>query len=345
MRIRLLMVAVLLVSTAAVAAGWVAWELRTPYYGAATPEVYVDIPRGAGPGTIAETLTAAGVLHSRLPFLLLVRWNDEARRLQAGEYRFTSAQTPGQILQRLTHGDVFYVSVTIPEGLTARETVEHISRAGLGQSDELDRCLQRTDWIRSLAPDARSLEGYLFPETYRFSRKATAEEILKSMVDLFKVRFAKLTESCPIPPDRTVSQIVVLASMIEKEVKTPAERPLVASVLLNRLARHIPLACDPTIIYALKLDNRYDGNIHKADLGINSPYNTYTHVGLPPTPIANPGEESLKAALAPRQTDFLYYVSRNDGTHEFSKDLRSHLSAVARFQKRLPSRRMPATRR
>ncbi len=342
------MIAILLVSVGAIAAGWVAWALRTPYYGAAQPEVYVDIPRGAGPGTIAELLTAAGVLRSRFPFLLLVRWKDNARHLQAGEYRFAAAQTPGQIVERLVRGDVFYISVTVPEGLSARETVEQIARAGLGQLDGLDSCLQRTDWIRSLDPDARSLEGYLFPETYRFSRKATSEEIVKSMVDLFKVRFTRLTVSYPIPRNRTVSQIVILASMIEKEVKTPAERPLVASVLLNRLARNIPLACDPTIIYALKLENRYDGNIHKADLAVDSPYNTYTHIGLPPSPIANPGEESLKAALAPRQTDFLYYVSRNDGTHEFSKDLRAHLSAVARFQRRLPSRRTggaPTSRR
>ncbi len=339
MRIRLLILVAILISAAAIAAGWIAWELRTPYYGAASAETFVDIPRGAGLDTIAGLLTDAGVLRHKLPFILFIRWNDSARRLQAGEYKFTEAATPRHIAQRLIYGDIFYISVTIPEGLTARETVERTAGAGLGKLDKLERALQRTDWIRNLDPDARNLEGYLFPETYRFPRKATSEEIVKSMVDQFKARFMRLTKSYPIPKGWTPSQIVILASMIEKEVKSPPERPLVASVLVNRLARDMPLACDPTIIYALRLQNRYDGTIHKADLGMDSPYNTYTRLGLPPGPISNPGEESLKAALTPQHTDYLYYVSRNDGTHQFSRDYRSHLAAVARYQRPLAARR------
>ncbi|HYK88617.1 MAG TPA: endolytic transglycosylase MltG [Acidobacteriota bacterium] len=337
MRNQIILLLTLLLSSGAIATGWVVWQIRTPYY-AATGETFVDIPRGAGPGTIAGLLTQAGVLRTRLPFLIIVRWNDGTRRLKAGEYRFTAAATPEQVMQRLMRGDVFYVSVTVPEGLTARETVQHIAGAGLGNPKELENALLHTDWIRDLAPEAASLEGYLFPETYHFPRKVSSEQIVKSMVDQFKLRFARLTDSHPIPKNWTASQIVTLASMIEKEVQCPDERPIVASVLVNRLVRGIPLACDPTIIYALKLQDRYDGTIHKSDLGMDSLYNSYTHVGLPPGPIANPGEESLKAALIPQTTDYLFYVSRNDGTHQFSKDLRSHLSAVARFQKRLNRR-------
>ena len=155
------------------------------------------------------------------------------------------------------------------------------------------------------------------------------------MVDQFKARFAKLKEAHPIPKDWHIPQIVILASMVEKEVKIPQERPLVASVLVNRLERDMPLACDPTIVYALKLTGNYDGNIRKTDLEIDSPYNTYIHAGFPPGPVANPGEDSLRAALEPQKTDFLYFVSRNDGTHQFSKDFQSHLNAVAKFQKSL----------
>jgi len=334
-----LILILLLFSATGITAGWIHRELRTPYYGSPNAETFVDIQRGAGPSTIATALAEAGILHSRLPFLVYVRWSKSARRLQAGEYKFTSPATPEQIVQRIIRGDVFYISITVPEGLTARETAEHIAGAGLGQLNELENALMQTDWIRDLDPGARTLEGYLFPETYRFSRRVTSEEIVKAMVDQFKLRFARLTQAHSIPDNWSPSQIVILASMIEKEVKSPQERPLVASVLVNRLDKGIPLACDPTIIYALKLAGKYEGNIRKADLGIDSHYNTYIRTGFPPGPIANPGEESLEAALTPPKTDFLYFVSRNDGTHQFSRDLQSHLSAVARFQKPLATHR------
>jgi UPF0755 protein len=337
----------LLVLAVGVSAAWLDWELRTPYFHASQTQVFADIPRGSGPGAIARVLKEAGILQTRLPFLLYVRWRNSATRLQAGEYSFSSPATPGEIVERLIRGDVFYLSSTIPEGLTARETVDQLAAAELGNPEELENAMQRTDWILDLDPEARSLEGYLFPETYHFSRKATPEKVVKAMVIEFKARFAGLIETRPIPNGWSASQIVTLASLIEKEVKSPRERSLVASVLVNRLKRGVPLACDPTIIYALKLAGRFDGNLRKADLGMRSPYNTYIHAGLPPGPIANPGEESLKAALEPARTDFLYYVSRNDGTHQFSKDLRSHLAAVAAFQKPPAARRggMPKGRR
>ncbi len=313
---------------------WLRRELSTPYYAASSPEIFVEIPRGAGTSTIGDLLAHVGVLHHALPFVLYLRWTGTAKKLQAGEYRFNRPATPTEIAERIVHGDTYFVSVTVPEGLTAQETAELIANAGLSRLPELLEALSRTDWIRDLDPNASNLEGYLFPETYHFARRVTAEAITKAMVDQFHIRFTRLLSETPLPPAWSCAGIVTLASMIEKEVKTGSERPLVASVLINRLRVGMPLACDPTIIYALKVSGRYDGNLHKADLSLRSPYNSYLHTGLPPGPICNPGLASLRAALLPAQSDYFYYVSRNDGTHQFSKDYRTHQNWVMRYQKR-----------
>jgi len=317
----------------ALAAWWVRSQLVTPYYGAASAETFVDIPRGSTTDSIAASLSNAGVLRHRLPFQLYVRWTGAGRRLQAGEYRFSVPATPVQVVQRLMQGDVFFYAITIPEGLTAQETIDEITRYGLGDPGEMERALHRTEWIRDLAPNAQTLEGYLFPDTYRFGRKSTSEQILHAMVDQFRIRITRLVAEHPLRPGWTIARLVTLASLIEKEVSNRDERYMVASVFDNRIEKGMRLACDPTVIYALKLTGKYDGNIHKRDLQIESPYNTYVHVGLPPSPIANPGLDSLRAALAPPKTDYLYFVSRNDGTHQFSKDFRAHESAVSRFQR------------
>ncbi len=313
---------------------WIRSELVTPYYGAAGREIFVDIPRGATTDSIAGQLSEAGVLRSRIPFILYVRWRDVGRRLQAGEYRFSAPATPVQIIHRLVQGDIFYISVTIPEGLTAEETIAEIAQSGLGNKAEMQRALRRTEWIHDLAPEALSLEGYLFPETYHFGRKTTSEQIIHVTVNQFRARITRLIADHPLRPGWDIARVVTLASMIEKEASDPKERCLIASVFDNRIDRGMPLACDPTVIYALRLAGKYDGNIRKGDLQIESPYNTYTHVGLPPGPIANPGLDSLRAAISHPKTDYLYFVSRNDGTHQFSKDYRTHQTAVARFQRR-----------
>jgi UPF0755 protein len=322
-----------LLVTAAAFTFWLRYELATSFF-AGGAEVFVEIPRGSGTNAIAAALKAGGVLRHNLPFYLFVRWNRLGRHLRAGEYRFSSAATVSQVAQRLVQGDVFFRTVTVPEGLTARETVALIARNGLGNENALVELLGRVDWISDLDSRAASLEGYLFPETYRFSRHITAEEIVKSMVSQFRRATSAMLAAHHPAPDWTIAQIVTLASIIEKEARNPEERRLVASVLMNRLRIKMPLACDPTIIYALKLAGRYDGNLHKADLGLESPYNTYLRQGLPPGPIANPGYDSLLAVLEPAESNFLYYVSRNDGTHYFSKDLRTHLLAVSRYQPR-----------
>lgn len=321
----------LILGTAALAL-WFRSEFRRPYYGLAE-ETYVDIPRGANANEIADLLTKSGVLHHKLPFVLYLRFTDKGRHIQAGEYRFCSPATPGQIAHRLVQGDIYFRSVTIPEGLTAREIIDLLAKNGLGNPDDMERALLRTDWILDLDPNAKNLEGYLFPETYRFGHKADSYAIIKAMVGQFRTKLSKIIAECPNQGDWSVSQIVILASMIEKEVKSSGERPLVASVLVNRLEKGIPLACDATIIYALKQAGKYDGRVHKTDLTRESPYNTYLHPNLPPGPISNPGADSLCAALNPAKTQYFYYVSRNDGTHQFSTDLSSHLRAINRYQK------------
>jgi UPF0755 protein len=324
---------VIFILTAAGVGFWFFSELRRPYFGRPEGEVFVEIPRGATSSSIARQLADAGILRSRLPFVAYLRWSDLSRRLKAGEYRFAAAATPIEIARRIAAGDVYYLTIIIPEGLTARETVTLIAKSGIGKLNGLLAGLGRTDWIHDLAPGAKNLEGFLFPATYRGTRNMTSDEILQAMVAEFRARYAALSAQFPVPAGWNAEGIVTLASIVEKEVKAPEERPLVASVMLNRLKANMPLGCDATVIYALKIGEGFDGNLHKSDLAMESPYNTYTHRGLPPGPIASPGEASLRAALKPAVSDYLYYVSRNDGTHQFSTDYRSHELAVAKYQK------------
>jgi UPF0755 protein len=314
---------------------WLHSELGTPYYHNPAPETFVDIPRGAGIKETADLLVRFGILRSRLPFLLYFRSANSGRRIQAGEYRFAEVATPKQIAQRLMRGDVFYRLLTVPEGYTAEDIIQLAEKNGLGNRSEMERALEKTEWIRDLDPKARNLEGYLFPETYRFNRKTNAETIIKTMVNQFRTKMAKTLEAYPLRAGWSISQIVVLASMIEKEVKKTEEGPLAASVFINRLDKKMPLACDATVIYGLKLAGAYEGRLRKTDLKTDSPYNSYLHLNLPPGPICNPGVASLRAALNPARTDYLYYVSRNDGTHQFSKNFADHVAAINKYQKSL----------
>jgi UPF0755 protein len=330
---------ILILAVLLTAAGlWFRNELKSPYYGSASAETFVDIPKGAGTKEIAGLLADQGILHWSLPFSIYLRFSHLERHIQAGEYRFSRPETPIQIARKLIQGDIYFRSITIPEGLTAKETIALFAEKGLGNLQEMEQSLQRTDWIKDLDPSAQSLEGFLFPETYRFGRKDNSEAFLKIMIGQFRTKLEIIRKASPLPSGWSVAQIVTLASLIEKEVKKSEERPLVASVLTNRLKKKMPLGCDASIIYAMKLAGNYNGNIAKKDLRSESPYNTYLHRNLPPSPICNPGEDSIRAALNPSKTEYFYYVSRNDGTHQFSKDLRSHTAAVYKYQK-LPAKR------
>jgi len=318
---------------------WLYSDLETPYYGSPASEVFVDIPRGANAVETANILARAGIIRHRLPFRAYLRYSNMGRRIQAGEYRFAEAASPRHIAQRLIQGDVFFYSITIPEGLTAHETIDLLAKNGLGNAPEMERALLKTRWIRDLNPAARNLEGYLFPETYHFHRNTDSEKIIRTMVDQFRAKLAKTLPHYPVPSGWDISRIVILASMVEKEVRRHEEGPLVASVMINRLAKRMPLGCDSTIIYAMKLAGTYEGRLGKADLQMESPYNSYIHVDLPPGPICNPGADSLRSALNPARTDYYYYVSRNDGSHQFSKDYGSHVRAVNLYQKPLAHKR------
>ena len=308
-------------------------ELQYPYYNAVENETFVYIPPGANAAKVAELLKERGILHTKLPFRLWLRHYGLDRSLKAGEYRFSGGATPAEVAERLARGDIYFRSVTIPEGLTAVETVGLLARGGFGGRERFEAALLRTDWIQDLNPSARDLEGYLFPETYRFGRRDDEEAVIRAMVNQFRDRMNKILEESPLPGGWTAPRIVTLASLIEKEVKDPSEQPVVASVLVNRLRLNMTLGCDATIIYAMKLAGTWDGNIRKSDLRIESPFNSYIHRDLPPGPICNPGERAIRAALNPEKTDYLYYVSKNDGTHQFSRDLRSHNNAVNIYQR------------
>jgi UPF0755 protein len=325
------------------AAWWFGRQLETPFFGAPSPEVFLDVPHGAGSSTIAELLSDAGLIRWRLPFELYVRAAGLARHMQAGEYRFDRPATPIEIARRMAAGDIYRIAVTVPEGLTSRETIDLLAKSGVGNPAQLQSTLKLTGLLRDLDPAANDLEGFLFPDTYRFSRKSTADDIVKDMVENFRMRYKRLLAQYPLPAGWDAGNIVTLASLVEKEVQAPEERGLVASVLINRLEKRMPLGCDATIIFALKQTGAFQGSLHKADMSLPSPYNTYLHIGLPPGPIACPGEASLIAALKPAHSEYLYYVSRNDGTHQFSKTYEAHLAAVHRYQ-RAGARHSPRSR-
>ena len=329
----MLWICVLLLILILAAFGGLRREICSSYYNALEDETFVDIPPGTGAAKVADILKTQGILRTKLPFRLWLRYHGLDRSLKAGEYRFSGKSSPIDIAERLTRGDVYFRTVTVPEGLTATETMGLLASSGFGNREKFEAALLRIDWIRDLNPSALNLEGYLFPETYRFGRKDDEETVIRAMVDQFRDRLGKILKNSPLPDGWTVARIVTLASMIEKEVKTTSEQPIVASVYVNRLRFGMTLGCDATIIYAMKLAGTWDGNIRRSDLKMDSPYNSYIHRDLPPGPICSPGEGAIHAALNPAKTDYLYYVSKNDGTHHFSLDLRAHNNAVNRYQR------------
>jgi len=324
-------------------AGLGAWLIYAPF-GASTSAnpIYVDIAPGSGTQSIAAQLENAGAIRSRFAFLALRAL--KGGRLLAGEYRFDHSAPATEVYARIVHGDVYTIAVTIPEGYNIFDIADAIARAGLVPHDQFLAAERHdTALINDLAPNAASLEGYLFPDTYRFPHHITAEKILSTMVRRFRAVsdqlgltgsqvLTKLT--VPGQPQPTVAQAVTLASLVEKEVSQDSERPTVSGVFINRLGKGIPLATDPTIIYAALLNHRWRGTIYASDLKFDSPYNTYLHTGLPPGPICNPGIAALKAALAPAHTDYLYFVADGEGHSVFSATLAQHKQHVQVFRSR-----------
>lgn len=311
--------------------GWLAWALLLPV----TPpgQKFVLLRPGFSTRRIAHELQSAGVIRSADAFVL---WHTLHRRhsLKAGEYLFEKAADGRQIHDRLVRGDVYYREVVVPEGFNVFDIARAIQDAGLGsRQDFLSAAKSDTALISDLAPDAKSLEGYLFPATYEFTRTQSDDDMVAAMVKEFR-RVARDIGLTPASAEENnVPQIVTMASIIEKETAVPDERPTVASVYYNRMAKKIALQADPSVIYAELLQGSYQGALHHADMGDDSPYNTYKHTGLPPGPIGNPGKSSLEAAMHPAQTDYFYFVADGNGHHRFARDLEEHNHNVALYRR------------
>ena len=309
-----------------IAIGITGYVVYSPY-GPHT-ETFVDIAPGTPTAAIADQLQRSGIIRNRYAFdLLHLRRN---RTLKAGEYRFDHAAPMTEVYARIVRGDVYTVTLKIPEGYNIFDIAQAVADAGLGSRDAFlaaeRQHIELIGWLPSTGAMPQSLEGYLFPDTYSFTRHATPVQILTAMVHRFRRAAAELGLS------GEMQQTVIMASLVEKEVNQSSERPLVAGVFMNRLSKGMPLATDPTIIYAALLDGRWSGAIHASDLQADSPYNTYKHTGLPPGPICNPGMASLRAAMAPTKTDYLYFVSDAAGHSRFSTDLKEHSEQVQAYR-------------
>lgn len=305
--------------------------LSVPYKGFDEPSLLVEVERGQSAPEIMRRLQAEGVLRDDVVPLLYLRSLRRDASLKAGLYRFEGRSTPIEVIDKLASGDVELVTVTIREGLDRYEISKIMAEAGIGTEERWLELTASPDAVRDLDPEADSLEGYLFPDTYSLAPGTSADAVVKMMVANFRKRFGP--ELAYISSGLSVRDTVTLASIVETEARLPKERPIVASVYVNRIDRGMPLQADPTVIYALKLAGQWDGNITRDDLRFESPYNTYVSRGFPPGPIANPGLESLRAAAAPAETEFLYFVSRNDGSHVFARNLVEHNRNVEKWQR------------
>ncbi|MGA2878690.1 MAG: endolytic transglycosylase MltG [Bryobacteraceae bacterium] len=324
---RLLLAVIIL---GAIAAGLAYLSLNVTYQGF-RDQVILDFPKGTSTQAMAEELAQNGVIRYSWQFLLL-RAIDPAKKLQAGEYRFARPDTPAGVLNRIARGDVFFYELIVPEGSNIFDIAASVGRFDFLKGSDFLRAARNPSLIRDLAPSAPTLEGYLFPATYRITRSTTVQQLCVMMTGQFRKQWRELQDSVHAKP---VNEIVTLASLVEKETGRPEDRPIVASVYENRLRKGMALDCDPTTIYAALLDARYRGTIYRSDLNNDNAYNTYRHPGLPPGPIANPGLASLKAALTPADTDYLYFVAKPDGSggHQFSETIEQHNVAVQQYRR------------
>lgn len=329
---------------AVIAAGaWLAWALLLPV--TPTPPKAVMLRPGWSSRHIAQELQDAGVVRSGRAFLLYHYFT--GRTLKAGEYRFDRPANTLEVHARIHRGDVLLHTVVVPEGFNLFDIAAAVERAGLAPRAEFIRAAQAdVILVKDLDPSAQSLEGYLFPDTYTFTRTQSVNDMLAVMVHRFRQEYEDVRGGSPCasvpygqpaaamagPTACDTHLVVTMASIVEKETAAPEERPEVASVYYNRLAKHMALAADPSVIYAALLDGRYTGVIHQSDLQSESAYNTYRHAGLPPGPISNPGRASLQAALQPAHTDFLYFVSDAGGHHRFARTLAEHNRNVMAYR-------------
>jgi len=317
---------------AGAAAYMVVRRVNEPFRAYEGVEQFVDIPIGANTRSIGDALIARGVIRDEMTYRVALWVTGEARRLQAGEYRFDQPMAARDVVAKIARGEVYTIPITFPEGLTIAEMAKIFEAHGLGTAASFVAAARDASLARSFDAGAHDLEGYAFPDTYSVPRKTDAPAMLRRMVEQFERVLTPEMRQAATDRGLTVRQLVTLASIVEKETAQAGERPEVASVYVNRLRRGMPLQCDPTVIYALERAGKYDGNIRKTDLQFDSPYNTYRYPGLPPGPIAAPGKASLEAAAHPADENFLYFVSRNDGSHVFAQTLDEHNRNVQQYQ-------------
>ena len=339
----LLLVLALILLAGAASGAWVYSDLHRPVSHNKTGQ-YIEIPKGSSPSSIIKKLVAEGIVKHEWPLKFYLKSTGKGSTLKAGEYDFPSPISPLSVIAKLQQGQRRLNRITIPEGWTrwdiAREMVQ-MPELHLGSEAQALALMDNVSLIRDLDPKATNLEGYLFPDTYEFSPETTGEELIEMMVKRFrsvwKPDWTERARSLNLSP----REIVTTASIIETEAKLDSERPLVASVIYNRLQKNIPLAVDSSVIYASKLEGkwRYDGKVYLSDIQRRSPYNTRIYAGLPPGPVASPGESSLKAALNPASSDYLYYVrnpDRDDGAHNFynnSHDFETGVQALRNWER------------
>jgi UPF0755 protein len=352
----------LILVAVAVGAGWFAWAVLTPVE--VSGQTFVMLRPGYSTHRIAAELKNAGLIRSEEAFVL---WHDfhHSRSLKAGEYLFDKPVNIIDIQKRLRRGDVYFHTVVVPEGYTMFDIARAVEAAGLGPADDFLKVAQHdTVLIADIAPEARSLEGYLFPETYDFTRMMSMHDMAAAMVRQFRQVAHQIalipngpnpqgvvlrTSANPVKAPQSnrnneseeqneVERTVIMASIVEKETSVPEERPLVASVYYNRLDKRIALDADPSIIYAELLAGTYQGALHHADMSFSSPYNTYRNAGLPPGPIGNPGRSALEAAMHPAQSDYYYFVADAQGHHRFARTIEEHNKNVDAYRKAMRGR-------
>lgn len=297
--------------------------------GAGETEQHLIVPSGQSLATTAEALQRLKLIESAFRFRMLARLDGYDRRLKAGEYSLSASMSPRDILERMAKGLVRLHRLTVPEGLTILQIADLVEKAELAPAADIVRRARDPAYARTHGIQAPSLEGYLFPDTYFFPRTVTPDGIIAAMLQTFRTAFPPEWERRAAELGFSVHEALTLASIIEKETGDPSERPLIASVFHNRLRRGMRLETDPTVIYGIP---NFDGNLTRKHLETATPYNTYLIRGLPPGPIASPGREALQAALYPAQTEYLFFVSKNNGTHQFSANLADHNRAVQHYQ-------------
>lgn len=307
------------------------WYLLCLFCSPGNGSVVCDIsfPPGTGIRKLANDLKAGKVIRSSWHFVLMARLRGEAHRLKAGEYRFSDAMTPDRILGKIAAGEVDYRKFTLPEGYSMYQAAELLEQKGyFKKAVFLEKCRDKAVLVR-LGINETTAEGYLYPATYNLSRNGNEEQLLEQMVGQFTKSYAAI-QSGEGTRRLTRHEIITLASILEKEAVTSEEKPLISSVFHNRLRIGMPLQSDPTAVYGVRA---FSGKVSKADIQRPSPYNTYLNRGLPPGPIGNPGRDAMQAATNPAKTEFFYFVARQNGTHQFSRNLAEHNLAVRRYLK------------